>query len=441
MNKRLQTQMKAVARDRSFMPVRTGFLQRKCVCGGSSGGGGVCAECRKGQLQRRAADQAEPSAVPPIVNDVLRSPGQSLDAATRAFMEPRFGHDFSQVRVHTGSKAAESALAVNALAFTVGREVVFGAGQYAPHSPAGRRLLAHELAHTAQQDGEGSAFAFETTPSASAEQEAEAAAQTVSQGGIFHSAHRAPAQIARQERPDAAQTHAPAAVAPQPMNRAEFDKIMKDRYRVTSIRTGAIQDQPHMNQNQWKAWDPGSSSEVYNWIVEAFVNFEKSFGGLPDVKEIIFLDTEYVGSTTGADYSGGRLTIYSAVQQGNKMLNLQGALESPTAQQAVKRNITHELGHGVFDKKTWKERPLTGYMATRSAEDFSEAIMAYANEPQRLKTLSPARYDFIDKRKARWLASGQPKVNIWEQVIQGGPARTLKPSRPPTIWERLKEEK
>jgi hypothetical protein len=68
-------------------------------------------------------------------------------------MEPRFGHDFSGVRVHTDAQAAESARAVNALAYTVGRDVVFGAGQFAPQSPAGRRLMAHELTHVVQQQG------------------------------------------------------------------------------------------------------------------------------------------------------------------------------------------------------------------------------------------------------------------------------------------------
>ena len=91
------------------------------------------------------------SGAPPIVQDVLRSPGQPLDAATRAFMEPRFGHDFSQVRVHADTKAADSARAVNALAYTVGRDIVFGAGQYAPGTSEGKRLLGHELVHTAQQ--------------------------------------------------------------------------------------------------------------------------------------------------------------------------------------------------------------------------------------------------------------------------------------------------
>jgi hypothetical protein len=88
------------------------------------------------------------------VNEALRAPGQPLDAATRAFMEPRFGHDFGKVRVHTDDVAAESARAVDAVAYTVGRDIVFGARRYAPHAAEGRRLLAHELTHVVQQAGE-----------------------------------------------------------------------------------------------------------------------------------------------------------------------------------------------------------------------------------------------------------------------------------------------
>ena len=89
--------------------------------------------------------------VPPIVQGVLHSPGQPLDTEKRAFMEPRFGHDFSQVRVYTDAKAAESAQVVGARAYTVGRKIVFGTQQYSFGTPAGRRLLAHELTHFIQQ--------------------------------------------------------------------------------------------------------------------------------------------------------------------------------------------------------------------------------------------------------------------------------------------------
>jgi hypothetical protein len=101
--------------------------------------------------QRRVKNPEATSAVPPIVNEVLASPGQPLDPGIRTSMESRFGHDFSRVRVHTDARAAESARAVNAFAYTVGPDIVFDAGQYTPHTPVGRHLIAHELTHTVQQ--------------------------------------------------------------------------------------------------------------------------------------------------------------------------------------------------------------------------------------------------------------------------------------------------
>ena len=98
-----------------------------------------------------AADAQSATELSPTVLETLRSPGQPLDAATRVLMESRLGHDFSRVRIHADAGAAESASAVHALAYTIGRNVVFGEGHYAPGTPAGARLLAHELAHTLQQ--------------------------------------------------------------------------------------------------------------------------------------------------------------------------------------------------------------------------------------------------------------------------------------------------
>lgn len=113
----------------------------------------MCSACagKEHSLQRRAIDVHEPTEVPPIVYEVLRSPGQPLDPEVRAYLEPRFGQDFSEIRVHTDAKAAESARAVNALAYTVGRDIALASGQYAPNAHVGRRLLGHELAHTLQQ--------------------------------------------------------------------------------------------------------------------------------------------------------------------------------------------------------------------------------------------------------------------------------------------------
>jgi hypothetical protein len=100
--------------------------------------------------QLAAGDSARNA--PPIVHDALRSPGVPLDSRTRSFFEPRFGRDLSRVRVHTGPQAAGSAKAVNAAAYSVGQDLVFDEGEYAPDTTHGQRLLAHELAHVMQPD-------------------------------------------------------------------------------------------------------------------------------------------------------------------------------------------------------------------------------------------------------------------------------------------------
>lgn len=99
-----------------------------------------------------AENQDGPEIAPPIVHEVLRSPGQPLDASTRAFFEPRFGRDFSDVRVHTGSLATESAQAVHALAYAVGTKIVLGNGSRQLDDTAQQRLVAHELAHVSQHN-------------------------------------------------------------------------------------------------------------------------------------------------------------------------------------------------------------------------------------------------------------------------------------------------
>lgn len=115
--------------------------------------GGACHTCPTHIQAKHVDGQAADSSkeVPPIVHEMLRSPGHPLDPATRAFFEPRFGHDFGRVRVHTDAQAAESARAVNALAYTIGSNVAFDSDQYAPQTLVGRLLLAHELTHVLQQ--------------------------------------------------------------------------------------------------------------------------------------------------------------------------------------------------------------------------------------------------------------------------------------------------
>jgi outer membrane protein OmpA-like peptidoglycan-associated protein len=157
-------------------------LRRKCACGNPATGGGQCESCALGNatVQRKSTGQGAAAEIPSVVDDVLRTPGQPLDAATRAFMEPRFGQDFSQVRVHSDARAAESAQAVAASAYAVGGELVFGSGQYAPHTAGGRKLLAHELAHVAQP--ESSAAGPVSQPGDASEREADHAADAVMAG-------------------------------------------------------------------------------------------------------------------------------------------------------------------------------------------------------------------------------------------------------------------
>ena len=125
-------------------PAAAPALRRKCA---------ACEDEEKGAIRREADGSGGEDAAPPIVHDALGSPGRSLDPPTRDFMASRFGADFSDVRVHTDAQAAESARSVGAHAYTVGRHVVFGAGRYEPGGEDGRRLIAHELAHTLQQGG------------------------------------------------------------------------------------------------------------------------------------------------------------------------------------------------------------------------------------------------------------------------------------------------
>src|ERR1035441_539063 len=166
-------------------------LQRKCDCGG-----GPDFDCDMGDdkkkkddksspttaLHRAAASSAMPGEAPPIVRETLDSPGQTLDPQTRSFFESRFGHDFSGVRIHADAHASQSARAVNALAYTVGRDIAFAPGRFAPSTTEGRRLLAHELAHTLQQPGSGHSAAPRSGPlpvahsNATEEQQADALA-------------------------------------------------------------------------------------------------------------------------------------------------------------------------------------------------------------------------------------------------------------------------
>ena len=126
-------------------------IQRQCAACAS--GRQPCSACEEDEsvAVSRKAQGAIGGDVPASVGSVLRSAGQPLAASSRAFFEPRFGQNLGQVRVHSDGAAQQSARDVNALAYTVGSHVVFGTGRYAPGTPNGQRLLAHELTHVLQQ--------------------------------------------------------------------------------------------------------------------------------------------------------------------------------------------------------------------------------------------------------------------------------------------------
>jgi hypothetical protein len=145
-----------------------GEMMRTAAPGGSTAVGQPvsrrCAACVPNEIHRRPTAPVSQTAAPRSVDDALRTPGRPLDPATRAFFEPRFGRDFSAVRIHTDATAEASASDVVAHAYTVRDHVVFGAGKYAPASEAGQRLIAHELAHVVQQSSPPVPGAVARTP-------------------------------------------------------------------------------------------------------------------------------------------------------------------------------------------------------------------------------------------------------------------------------------
>ena len=172
------------------------FIKRACTCHCQADTDRPCAECAPAHRMRRyrtghSQAHGEAAVARSVVDEVLRSTGRPLDGKMRELMESRFGHDFSHVRIHTDAKAAKSAQTIDALAYTSGHDIVFGAGRYAPRTADGIRLLAHELAHVIQQAGspttaailhEG-AIASEDHPS---EREADRVAARIAAGGNAH---------------------------------------------------------------------------------------------------------------------------------------------------------------------------------------------------------------------------------------------------------------
>jgi hypothetical protein len=147
-----------------------------------------------------ALEEQEPSLVKDVVNSGAGAP---LGGETRDFMESRLGADFGDVRIHSDSKASDSARSVQAHAYTVGNDVVFQSGKYEPESDSGKRMLAHELTHVVQQrsgpvDGTPAPGGIKVShPSDAFEQAAESSADRVMAGAAPMPATTAPASVQR----------------------------------------------------------------------------------------------------------------------------------------------------------------------------------------------------------------------------------------------------
>jgi hypothetical protein len=310
--------------------------------------------------------------------------GLPLPPPMRAFFEPRLGWDFGNVRVHTDGAAAAAARGLRARAFTIGRHIVFGTGEYAPATTPGRALLAHELAHVVQQaPGRGAPQVTVTQ----AEREGEAAA---SRGRVPISAR--PIAVHRQPAP-----------AKSGMTRADFAKKLKAIFgHDVAIEVGNKERQakelrgpPAKRKlpDDWKTWDPGASSSLYDELLGAILDFGREVGGVPDIREIVFYDVRYfyddqlnvvADSDAGAQISTRRVmyiyraALFETETAGASTFSRSGVflaskrstpgkkgvrapMDASTRPESQRRALAHELGHGIE-------------FATGSLSEFEQAV-------------------------------------------------------------------
>lgn len=322
---------RCTATEREPAAAPAAILRRKCpTCEeqASPGGGGNSA-------------QAEASAdlAPPIVHEALQSKGEPLDSATLSRMGRNFGHDFSSVRVHHDGAAARSARAIAASAYTVGSDVVFAQGRYAPHTPGGTHLLAHELAHVIQQGSSarrvGGPIAMGSA-SDPAEQEADKAAAAANSGLQCNVSATVPRKLQKQ---------------------AELGGIpcALDAYRVD---TRSIDLQPVVFRSSAADASPtgaswnrrfGPSNRIWNKLAVTFNAL--STVTLTDATNKTRGSTDAEANTIGALHSGAGIEIYMV---DNPMTSSGGAstLSAGTASNIVMSDggtsdtlLAHELGH------------------------------------------------------------------------------------------------
>jgi hypothetical protein len=282
--------------------------------------------------------------------------GGTLPPKLQADFGPRLGHSFANVRVHHDAEADLAARSLAASAFTVGNDIYFRSGLYAPQTNEGRHLLGHELVHVRQQHFTGPRVDRKIfTP---AELEEMNPPSTTPQLGLLGS--------------DPAFE--------------KFAETLRTRYHAQTVRRGTYNDQAQevatqrvtlpsgvtrgtIDRAAWKEWSPPSGWATYKAILDAIEAFARDFGGLPEIQEVVLYDAFYAVNektgvveaqpNTGASFGHGQLSIYSAVTKGSSLpagrsgvpyAGQQAALVAPASErEAVERNITHELGHGVAE--------------------------------------------------------------------------------------------
>ncbi|MCP3138163.1 eCIS core domain-containing protein [Pyxidicoccus xibeiensis] len=327
---------------------RDAVLQRKCE---------TCDDEEPLKLQRKPSTGGGVGAIPPVVGEVLRSGGRPLDSALRADFEPLFRHDFSRVRVHADGGADTSARAVDARAYTVGRDIVFRAGQYAPHTPSGRQLLAHELTHVVQQSGGGSAVP----------------------GGVVDAHHASEREADRMEAQVAAGTPGRLAAA-APAWRPS-----------TGGAAGALQRKPGLGVQVPEVQDPAKVPELetrydYQWqdpnLLETVYGTSKTEGNerLNSLRQFLFIQKEaalhHRYSVTGDDLTNEKareIAAAEATQVREQLTRTQAAIKDKKAQlastDAQLRQTALELKAAQAHKRDTlrKDRRAQELMATRAS--------------------------------------------------------------------------
>jgi hypothetical protein len=371
----------------SLSPARSGLLQRKCACGGTPGPEGECAECRRKRLQRQAEPPATPSAVPPAVHETLGSSGQPLDASTRNFMEARFGHDFGRVRVHTDARAAESARAVNAEAYTVGRDVVFGPGWYVPETAAGRELLAHELTHVIQQTVAHGA----PVPEAAAEAQARRSGRRIAAGHapLIDTRVRA-GTLQRQEGKNELDEKAKAIIA-----RARDDKTKAEERAVQVVKS--------IIKEYYPSEEPNVDSVAFNEEKAGTgVHVEEKFA--PSSRNEESKGTIYVGS----DFLKGVTERHFArrvLQVGHELEHI---TQWRTGMAGGHKSAEREF-LAFYHEALAEEKPGTGRMQRATRVQLIDAALGYyyCLTAQQQKQYASNKKELLDRRPVEVKASGR----------------------------------